>query len=377
MNIGLPLISCQNFLRGNAMSFNPVQMDEQDINEKLDQLLKDSKENSERLSASLKEMEMNVRQMQSEVDRLAQRENSLSGQLRNMENNIDDFDKSTIRSYYQNTHETQMRLLLLRNQLESLQTRQQEMKDRYQQSSKLFHILSQRPQYDPDHSQARVGGVQNDAQDMVSRIIQAQENERLRVSRQLHDGPAQAMSNLVLRAEICERWIDQDMNRAKGELTGLKSMVNDTLQETRRFIFELRPMILDDLGLFPTLRRYIKDYVDKNRIEVNFQPSGERRLPTHVETAIFRIIQDALSNVAAHANATTAQVLLDIQAERAQLIVEDNGVGFDINRLAQETQQKALGIASMGQRIEMLNGSLNIDSTLGRGTRISASIPLV
>lgn len=358
------------------MSFNPMSVEDVDINEKLDQLLKDSKSEADRLSASLKENDLNVRQMQSEVDRLAQRENSLSGQLRNMENNIDDFDKPTIRSYYQQTHETQMRLLLLRNQLESLQTRQQDMKERYAQNTRMHQTLSQRPQYDPERSGARVGGMQGDAQELVSKIIQAQENERLRVSRQLHDGPAQAMSNLVLRAEICERWMDQDVVRAKSEMTGLKSMVNDTLQETRRFIFELRPMILDDLGLFPTLRRYIKDYVDKNRIEVNFVPTGERRMATHVETAIFRIIQDALSNVAIHANATSVQVLLDLEASRAHLVIEDNGDGFDINKLAQDMQQKSLGIASMGQRIEMLNGSLNIESTLGRGTRITAAIPL-
>ncbi|MEI6046740.1 MAG: sensor histidine kinase [Chloroflexota bacterium] len=360
------------------MSFNPMSTSsETDVNEKLDQLLKDSKSEAERLSTSLKENEMNVRQMQSEVDRLGQRENSLSGQLRNMENNIDDFDKPTIRSYYQQTHEIQLRLLLLRNQLETLQSRQQEMKERNQQNNKIVQILNQRPRYDAEHTGTRVGsGLQHDAQEMISKVIQAQEDERLRVSRQLHDGPAQAMSNLVLRAEICERWMDQDINRAKSEITGLKSMVNDTLQETRRFIFELRPMILDDLGLFPTLRRYIKDYVDKNRIEVNFQPAGERRLPSHVETAIFRIIQEGLSNISTHANATTVQLLVELDSSRAQLVIEDNGVGFDVNKLAMGVQKKSLGIASMGQRIEMLNGSLNIDSTLGRGTRITAVIPM-
>ncbi len=359
------------------MSFSPMPTDDINIEEKLEQMQRDSKGDAERLSASLKEVEISIRQMQSEVDRLSQRENSLSGQLRNMENNLDDFDKPTIRSYYQQTHEVQMRLLLLRNQLETLTMRQKEMKERYQQSNKISQLLSQRPQNDPDHSQARVGGVAQDAQEMVGKIIQAQENERLRVSRQLHDGPAQAMSNLVLRAEICERWLDQDLNRAKTEITGLKSMVNDTLQETRRFIFELRPMILDDLGLFPTLRRYIKDYVDKYKIEVNFQPSGERRLPTHIETAIFRIIQEALSNVSTHANATMVQLIIDMQQQnRVSLIIEDNGVGFDVNKLASGLTQKSLGIASMGQRIEMLGGSLNIDSTIGRGTRITAMIPV-
>ena len=111
-------------------------------------------------------------------------------------------------------------------------------------------------------------------------------------------------------------------------------MVNETLQETRRFIFELRPMILDDLGLLPTLRRYIKDYSDKNKLEVNLSVNGrERRLPNHVEVAIFRIIQEALTNVARHAEALHVQLMLDLNETSVSITVEDDGVGFDINKL--------------------------------------------
>ena len=106
-------------------------------------------------------------------------------------------------------------------------------------------------------------------------------------------------------------------------------------------------------------------------------PSGrERRLPSHVETAIFRIIQEALINISMHANANHVQVVLDLADTSATVTVEDDGVGFDINKLKLDMQQKSLGIASMGQRIEMLGGQLNIDSTINRGTRIAALIPL-
>ncbi len=138
-------------------------------------------------------------------------------------------------------------------------------------------------------------------------MIQAQENERLWVSRQIHDGPAQTMTNLVLRAEICERLLDLDIARAKSELSGLKSIVNTTLQDTRRFIFDLRPMILDDLGLEPTLRRYIQQFTDKFKVEVGVTINGMNgRLPSQLEVAIFRIVQEALMNVAKHAHANHA-----------------------------------------------------------------------
>lgn len=361
------------------MSYTAMPPDEEANNAQLDEIQFKAQQEAERLAGELREIELIIRQNQIEVDKLGQRDSSLSGQVKSMESNLDGYERNDIRNLYNLMIEQRMRLILMRQQLEGLQTKQQLLKDRQQQNLKLAQTLAQRPKYEAGHSGGRVAGLgANDAQSMVSKIIQAQENERLRVSRQLHDGPAQSMSNLVLRAEICERWMDADVNRAKSEITGLKSMVNEILQETRRFIFDLRPMILDDLGLLPTLRRYIKDYVEKNKIEVNFLPSGrERRLPTHVETAIFRIIQEALINVAIHANAAHIQVVLDMGDSAATVTVEDDGVGFDINKLSLELQQKSLGIASMGQRIEMLGGQISIDSTLGRGTRVMAHIPLV
>ncbi len=361
------------------MSFTAMPPDEEAINNQLDELQRTSQQDADRLAGELREIDLIIRQNQSEVDKLGQRESSLSGQVKAMEANLDSYDKNDIRNLYNLVIEQRMRLILMRQQLDSLQTKQQLLKERREQSYKLAQALSQRPKYEAGRSGGRVGGMgSGDAQSMLSKIIQAQENERLRVSRQLHDGPAQAMSNLVLRAEICERWMEADMNRAKSEISGLKSMVNDTLQETRRFIFDLRPMILDDLGLLPTLRRYIKDYVEKNKIEVNFVPSGrERRIAGHVETAIFRIIQEALINVTVHANAAHVQVVLDLGDTHANVTIEDDGVGFDVNKLSLDGQEKSLGITSMGQRIEMLGGQLNIDSTLGRGTRVVAVIPLI
>ncbi len=358
------------------MSYSAMPPSEEAINSQLDEIQRNAQHESERLSAELREIDMIIRQNQNEVEKLGQRDASLSGQVKAMEANLESYDKADIKNLYSLMIEQRMRLIMMRQGLENLQTKQMLLKENQQQSFKLAQTLNGRPRLEAGRTGGRVGGVTGDAQSMVSKIIQAQEHERLRVSRQLHDGPAQAMSNLVLRAEICERWMEADLNRAKSEITGLKSMVNDTLQETRRFIFDLRPMILDDLGLLPTLRRYIKDYVDKNKIEVNFLPSGrERRLPSHVETALFRIIQESLSNIALHANAAHVQAVLDLGDTTATITVEDDGVGFDINKLNLD-KENSLGIASMGQRIEMLGGQLSIDSTLNRGTRVMAVIPL-
>jgi len=362
------------------MSLSPMDNvpDEDVINGKLDELMNDARNKAEELNKRLTELDSLTRQMQTEVDKLGAREGQLGARVRDMETNMSAYTLPDIKVLYTGFHETQIRLMSQRKELETMRSLQSYLKEQQQQNFKLYQALNSRPKREPGQSRSQVRGVQGtEAQDMVSKIIQAQENERLRVSRQLHDGPAQAMSNLVLRAEICERWMETDLGRAKAEITGLKSMVNDTLQETRRFIFDLRPMILDDLGLLPTLRRYIKDYQDKNKIEVNLVNSGtERRLPNTVEVAVFRIIQEALSNVAAHANAGHVNLSLDMGDQAVQLVVEDDGSGFDIRKLEGDNAQKSLGIHSMGQRTEMLNGRLDVASTVGRGTRIAALIPI-
>jgi two-component system sensor histidine kinase DegS len=187
------------------------------------------------------------------------------------------------------------------------------------------------------------------------------------------------MSNLVLRAEICQRLLDRDIEQARSELLALKSAINITLQDTRRFIFDLRPMILDDLGLVPTLRRYVQQFSDKNKLEVNLLVQNlDGRLPNHYEVALFRFVQEALNNVARHANATQARVLLDNSGGSIHVSVEDDGAGFHINEvLSAESGRRNLGIETLRQQAEsLLRGEFGIESTVGRGTRVAAVVPI-
>ena len=217
------------------------------------------------------------------------------------------------------------------------------------------------------------------ARPLRANIIQAQEKERLRISLQMHDGPAQSMSNLVLRAEICQRLMDRDLDQARAELSSLKTAINTTLQDTRKFIFDLRPMTLDDLGLVPTLRRFATQFGEKNNLEVTLMVQNmEGRLPSHYEVTIFRFIQEALNNVAKHASAGQARVLLDAASGNLQIVVEDDGRGFHVSdTLSDESNRRNMGVASMRQQAEvLLRGEFGIESAIGRGTRVAAAVPL-
>jgi two-component system sensor histidine kinase DegS len=151
------------------------------------------------------------------------------------------------------------------------------------------------------------------------------------------------------------------------------------LQDTRRFIFDLRPMILDDLGLVPTLRRYVQQFSEKNKLEVNLMVQNmDTRLPNHYEVALFRFIQEALNNVARHANASQARVLLDQNGNSIHVSVEDDGTGFHLNEvLGENSGRRNLGIETLRQQAEsLLRGEFGIESAVGRGTRVAAVVPL-
>jgi two-component system sensor histidine kinase DegS len=356
---------------------------------KVAQLLSELRVETDALQRESTEIDMLVRQSSQEVEKLAQRENAATNRVRDMELNLDNYSRTDMKTIYNSAHEIQMRLFMMRAQVEQLEAKRNSMRTLQQRVQRFTAVLMSAPEgYTPGGSGTRQnqpvvvqpvpqpGGDDVSSKEMISQVIQAQEDERFRVSRQIHDGPAQTMTNLVLRAEICERLLDFDMVRAKAELSGLKSVVNATLQDTRRFIFDLRPMILDDLGLEPTLRRYVQQYTDKHKIDVGVNINGlNGRLPGGLEVAIFRMVQEALTNVAQHAHAKRAQVNIDANGDMVTVTVEDEGAGFNTED-SKLTDPKYKGLVTMLRRAEMLNGRIAIESTPGRGTRIVANLPI-
>lgn len=202
-------------------------------------------------------------------------------------------------------------------------------------------------------------------------VFQIIEEERMRIARDMHDGPAQSMANLVLQAEILERLIARDPEMVVNELADFKDGVRSVLDETRRLIFDLRPMTLDDLGLVPTLRKFTKDY-EKTGVSTQLRVIGEEtRLPGALEPTLFRIIQEALNNAKKHARAKNTEVVVAFQPRAVSAIIRDDGVGFDVGATeARLDSGKHLGMISMRERAELEKGHLDIRSQIGKGTEI-------
>ncbi len=337
-------------------------------------LIEESRRSYEQTQKEMKEIEVLIHQSSDEVDKLVQRNSQITTKVHQMEANIDTYPRQDIKEIYSASKEAQTRLFMMRGQLEQLQSKQQNL-EKYAEHLRKFLEVSE--QFAHTGSSAdRSGPV---GEQTIVRIIEAQEHERLHLARRMHDEPAQALTNLILQAEICERLFETNPTQARIELGNLKNAVNATFQKTREFIFDLRPMMLDDLGLVPTLKRYVQDFEEKSGLSANLTIVGrERRLPAHTEVTIFRIVQGLLKNISQHANATHVQVNVNLEGGNIGVSVEDNGSGFDVDdAMASARQRKTLGIAAMQEQVGMLGGQIHFESAIGRGTKVKLEIPAI
>lgn len=211
------------------------------------------------------------------------------------------------------------------------------------------------------------------------KIILAQEDERKRIAREIHDGPAQSLANLVLRTEIAERMLDtNDLELIRNELIDLKTQVRQGLGEIRKIIFNLRPMALDDLGLVPTLRKFVQDFEEKTLIRTVFETTGkEKRLPSAMEAAMYRLVQEAFNNALKHAEATFVSLDMTFQEDSIQMTIGDNGKGFSVEQVESQARiHSQFGLVGMRERVELLQGKIDIESTAGQGTKIKIQVPI-
>lgn len=212
----------------------------------------------------------------------------------------------------------------------------------------------------------------------ATQIINAQEQERKRIARELHDETSQVLTSLLISLAILEESISTD--EARQRISETRMLAHQTLRAIRNLSIDLRPSALDDLGLLPALRWYVKEYQQKFPIEVDFQAAGfKQRLPAEMETALYRIVQEALTNATKHSQAHHVSVTLREDAEAVYATISDDGKGFDLESLQLQkplVQDRGLGLVGMYERAHLLDGTITIDTAPGAGTVIQVRMPL-
>ncbi len=212
----------------------------------------------------------------------------------------------------------------------------------------------------------------------ATQIINAQEEERKRVARELHDETSQVLTSLLISLAVLEESVTSP--EACSRIAETRRLAHQTLRAIRNLSLDLRPSALDDLGLLPALRWYIKEYQQKFSLPVNFHASGlKERLPTEIETVVYRIVQEALTNIARHAQARTVEVRVEGDAETIQVSISDDGKGFETERHQRKLepgQEHGWGLIGMRERASLLGATLQITSKLGHGTTIYTKLPI-
>jgi len=205
--------------------------------------------------------------------------------------------------------------------------------------------------------------------------------ERNRLARDLHDSVTQTIFSITLTAESARAMMTKKPERVAGQLERLQSLSRGALAEMRALIFQLRPAALEEQGLVAALEKHIAALKNKENLEINFEVKDEsgKRLSSEHEQAFYRITQEAMNNIVKHAQASQVWVKLTIDENKAELIVRDNGVGFDpAGQAAQNNQErKSLGMTSMRERAELAGGTLVIESQPNQGSTIIATLPLM
>lgn len=348
------------------------------ISEELDEEYK-------QLTVELEDIKKKVAHYIEKGDELERKVKQSRKKLLVVSKNFDIYSEDDVRNVYEKTHQMQTDLAILRQEEKQLRNRRDDVERRLdsleqnlERATNLANKISVIYTYLQDDFK-QVNEMIADAKEKQRfglKIIQAQEEERLRISREIHDGPAQMLANILLRSEI----IDQAYRRGKieeslDELKNIREMVSLSLKEVRRIIYDLRPMALDDLGLIPTIKKYIdtlQNYHQESKI--TFVSLGSnKRLMKDYEIGLFRLVQEALQNAIRHSKANLIEVKLEIHQTSVSLIVQDNGKGFN----PEDVKVDSFGLIGMRERVELIEGSMEIMTEIGKGTKVYVKVPHV
>lgn len=352
--------------------------------EQIFEIYENTRNDVEEARAMLKELKAETRRLQDEVDVLAHCEQREKQHLVTVSSNFANYSEAKIRESYEAVKDIQVRLALVREkefqsrrQRDKLELRLRGMEQTLMMAERLATKLGTVVSYLTSQISNVVAQMDIASKNkfLGVRIIKAQEDERLRVSREIHDGTAQELANLIYQASICERLVDTRPEEAKSGLQELRRQIRLCLVDVRQIIFDMRPMSLDDLGLVPALRQLVGKLEERQSLKTDFQVIGsEITFEKHVEVTLFRIIQEALNNIHRHAEVKEGKLRLLFSQNELSILVSDEGKGFDAEE--NEELRKSgtgyghFGILGMEERAKLIGASISVLSKPNVGTKI-------
>lgn len=337
------------------------------------------------LAAQVEKINLEVIQIIKGVELAEKADRYSRVKLVDVSRNFKSFTEEDLKAAYENAQKNQLDLFALRQSEKQLREKREDMT----RELKRFEKIAQRADgYLQNTSLALKilkGNVEKISEGMEGAkrkqqmglwIIQSQESERRKLARDLHDGPAQTMASILLRLDLLEHFKEKDSSQLKEEIDSIKQMSRENLSEIRRMMHDLKPSLFNESGLISTLTDYFNDYEVKYNFNIEFLIFGSpQKYDISLEIALFRIVQEAISNVRKHAGVDTVKVKFEDQGDKINLLIKDQGKGFNWDKLKEE-KKESYGIMGMRERVELLGGTMEVNSTVGKGTQVIIELPI-
>jgi len=354
--------------------------------EEIVRITESSREQYAEIQQELQELKLKVEHYIKEADRLERLVRDAKARLVLVSKQFSSYSEEDIRKAYETANQLQLELFInqrdesgCRKRRDELERRLVHLDETIERADVLIGRVSVILNFLTDDMQAMNEKYEKAMmkQQMGLKVFQSAENERRRLSRDMHDGPAQTLAHVLIRADLIEKIHQHNgAEAAFEEIHRLRSLIRDGLADIRRIIYDLRPMTLDDLGFVPTLERYLRHIEEISGIPVHFTyRGGGERINSTYEVAVFRIVQEAAQNAVKHSKATEIRIIIEQYLHSIRIHVKDNGVGFDYDE-ATKTCDESFGLVGMRERIELIGGELDVGTSVGEGTVIKVKIPI-
>ncbi|NLB89265.1 MAG: histidine kinase [Syntrophomonadaceae bacterium] len=342
------------------------------------------REEISRLELELLDIRLKTQQIIQEVDHYELLEKQARIRLMTVSKNFQSKTEDDIKEAYDNARKLQAKFLELRNQEIYLRKRRDEIA---RQIKNLEEIAKRAENFLNTTGLAlkllqgnieRISGSLEDIyrkQQMELYIIESQESERRKIARELHDGPAQTLASMLIRLDLLSHLCQEGQDQIKSELKSIKNMGQESLADIRRLMFDLKPTIDHEDSFASTLKEYFDDYETKYNFYINFMVFGpHRKYDLSLERALYRLVQESLTNIRKHAGVNEATVKMEDKGGYLTLVIKDEGKGFNLDEIAHK--HESYGILGMQERVELLGGEISIITSPGLGTQVIIKVPV-
>lgn len=352
-------------------------------------IVENARETVETIKIDLDGVKDKTRKVIDEVDSLEIKDKVMRRKLVQVSKNFTEYGEEDIKTVYEQAEKIRIDYIMKQQEEKALRERRQDLEYGLKKAEQIlasakklitqvglaFNYISG----EISENYANRGGGDDDLAYVGMKVLEAREEERKRISREIHDGPAQSIANIVFKAEICKTVIAKDVAKGLIELEELKASVRDTLNDIRKIIYDLRPMSIDDLGIVPTIEKLISEFTNETGIRVTLkcEEPGEK-VESIIQLAVFRLIQESFNNIKKHSEAKSATLSLEFGTKYLILIITDAGRGFLVEKVIESLKEsgKSFGLLGIHERVENLHGEIQISSRIGKGTVIQIKLPV-